>query len=532
MNALIVDDEIYAVKGLRAGVRWERAGIAEVYEAHGAEEARRLLLEREVDILICDIEMPEQSGLELVEWVRAEGLRLETVFLTCHSEFRYAQKALQLGSSDYILKPVIYAELEEVLRGLGARIAERRRGDEESERYQQMAEQWQMQKPLVAERRWNDLLEGRDSADGRWLELTAGAADADPDALSRVRPLLISVENWDKPISERDERVMEFALRKAAEELLLAEHPGAVAEDDRGNGWILLFEGRGALGEAELIGLCDRYRQACRDYFYCKMSVYIGSSVPVAELRGECLGVLLDEYRSVGGGDASVRTSPELRHAGEEREGSPPAAELLEWADLLEREGTSGMKARLAGLVAARQDELAPRTLEIYAYALLQAAYLALHRKGFPAHLLHRWREQGVHAASRSAERFLAWADALLEQIGSLAQSRRAESPVLRQVKAYIAEHLDRDLSREELAEQVYLNPAYLSRLFRKETGKVLTDYILQEKMRAAAARLLGTDESVSEIAAGLGYGNFSYFARLFRKVYGLNPQEYRKQGG
>ncbi|QJC52605.1 helix-turn-helix domain-containing protein [Paenibacillus albicereus] len=404
MNALIVDDEIYAVKGLRAGVNWAEAGISEVYEAYGAEEARRLLLERDVDILICDIEMPEQTGLELVEWTRAEGLRLETVFLTCHSEFRFAQKALQLGSSDYILKPVIYAELEEVLRGLGRRIGERRRGGEESERQQQMAEQWRMQKPLVAERRWNDLLAGRAKADGRWLELAAGAADADPLELSRVRPLLIAVDQWEKPFSERDEQVMEFALRKAAEELLLAAQPGAVAEDGRGNGWVLLFEGKGGLPEEELMRLCDRYRRTCRDYFYCRMSVRIGGSVPVAELRDECRGVL--------------------------------------------------------------------------------------------------------------------------------EQARRARSPMLRQVQSYIAEHLDRELSREELAEQVHLNPAYLSRLFRKETGKVLTDYILQEKMNAAASRLLGTDESVSEIAAGLGYGNFSYFARLFRKVYGVNPQEYRKQGG
>ncbi|CDN45355.1 hypothetical protein BN871_HG_00010, partial [Paenibacillus sp. P22] len=97
MKALIVDDEIYAVKGLMAGVSWQEAGIDEVYEAYHADMAKEMLRKHDIDIMICDIEMPEQSGLELMEWVKEEGMRLETVVLTCHSEFRYAQKALQLG---------------------------------------------------------------------------------------------------------------------------------------------------------------------------------------------------------------------------------------------------------------------------------------------------------------------------------------------------------------------------------------------------------------------------------------------------
>ncbi|MGK9251778.1 response regulator transcription factor [Paenibacillus humicus] len=529
MKALIVDDEIYAVKGLMAGVSWQEAGIDEVYEAYHADMAKEMLRKHDIDIMICDIEMPEQSGLELMEWVKEEGMRLETVVLTCHSEFRYAQKALQLGGSDYILKPVIYRELEQVLQALGRKVEEQRQADHEGERYHQLAELWQGQKPLLTERYWKDLLDGRERPDASWLERIRLAADVDAQLIGTIRPLLISVENWEKDIDERDERVMEFALRKAAEEILLESLPGAVVEDYRGNSLILIYEGGAAAQRLE--ELCDRYREACRTYFYCKMTVYIGDAVPLKNLRGEYLGLLHEEYRNVSISWSSIPAGAASRGERHADALQPDSTALLEWADLLEQGGIESMRARLEELLMPGA-AVTVETLTAYAYGLMQAAYLTLHRKGFPAFMLHQYREDfDVSAATRSVQRFRAWSEGMLGQIGVLLQSRRSESPVLRQIKAYIADHMDRDVTREELAEHVFLNPAYLSRLFRKETGKVLTDYILQEKMRAAAQRLTGTDESVSAIAAGLGYGNFSYFARLFRKVYGKNPHEFRKIG-
>ena len=130
---------------------------------------------------------------------------------------------------------------------------------------------------------------------------------------------------------------------------------------------------------------------------------------------------------------------------------------------------------------------------------------------------------------ARSVVRFRQWAQEALDAAERLLTAHRSSSPVVQKVKAIVEQRLGEELSREELASAVYLNPAYLSRLFRKETGMVLTDYILQEKMRRASDLLATTDLSVSEIGSRLGYGNFSYFARLFRKVHGATPQDYRK---
>ena len=82
------------------------------------------------------------------------------------------------------------------------------------------------------------------------------------------------------------------------------------------------------------------------------------------------------------------------------------------------------------------------------------------------------------------------------------------------------------------LAGYVHLNPAYLSRLFRKEKGMSITDYLLQERMRIARELIESSTLPISDIAQSVGYSNFSYFAKMFKKVHNANPQQLRKLSG
>lgn len=112
MNVLVVDDQYDVVQGVIAGVDWKTLRIANVYHAYSAEEARTLLAEREIHILLCDIEMPMESGLELFKRVREAYPALQCIFLSSHSEFQYAQEAIQLGCFDYIVQPASYEDIQ------------------------------------------------------------------------------------------------------------------------------------------------------------------------------------------------------------------------------------------------------------------------------------------------------------------------------------------------------------------------------------------------------------------------------------
>ena len=122
INILIVDDEVVAVNALMRRVDWSQYGIVGVHAAQSVLDAIAVLQTHDIQLLLCDIEMPQANGLELFEWVREHFPQIECVFVTCHADFEYIRTALKLGSLDYILKPIDYDELDKVLRKATDRI--------------------------------------------------------------------------------------------------------------------------------------------------------------------------------------------------------------------------------------------------------------------------------------------------------------------------------------------------------------------------------------------------------------------------
>lgn len=99
----------------------------------------------------------------------------------------------------------------------------------------------------------------------------------------------------------------------------------------------------------------------------------------------------------------------------------------------------------------------------------------------------------------------------------------------IERVLSYIQKNLTRNIGRSEIAKALYLNPEYLSRLFKREMGIGLAEYLTQERMRLAQSLLKNTSFSISIIASRVGYVNFSHFAKVFKQEFGVSPSEYRK---
>lgn len=127
MRVLLVDDLQAIVDSLKNGVHWETVGVEHLYTACSAKEAKLILMNFNVDVLLCDIEMPEENGLELVTWAKERFPELECIFLTAHAEFDYVKEALHIGSFDYILQPVKFDEVEAVLKRAGKKLQKKQR---------------------------------------------------------------------------------------------------------------------------------------------------------------------------------------------------------------------------------------------------------------------------------------------------------------------------------------------------------------------------------------------------------------------
>ncbi|WP_099467213.1 response regulator transcription factor [Konateibacter massiliensis] len=122
LNTILVDDEVVAVNALKRRVDWEKYGVENVFTANSMQQAQEVFKKEKIDFMLCDIEMPQGNGLELFEWVKLYYPTTECIYLTCHPEFEYMRKALRLGSADYLLKPVDYAELNEIITQLVERL--------------------------------------------------------------------------------------------------------------------------------------------------------------------------------------------------------------------------------------------------------------------------------------------------------------------------------------------------------------------------------------------------------------------------
>lgn len=138
MRLLIVDDEIYAIQGILDGVDWPLLQLEEVLTANSYAQAVNIFVKERVDILLCDIEMPYGSGIDLVEWVKENYPGTECIFLTCHDEFDFARQAIKLQCLDYVLKPAPPEKIIEVLEHACSVI----RGRRQSQQYEQYGKRY------------------------------------------------------------------------------------------------------------------------------------------------------------------------------------------------------------------------------------------------------------------------------------------------------------------------------------------------------------------------------------------------------
>ena len=131
----------------------------------------------------------------------------------------------------------------------------------------------------------------------------------------------------------------------------------------------------------------------------------------------------------------------------------------------------------------------------------------------------------------RSQQELKSWVTSCLNVCMEASQSHAdSQYVIICKVKKYIAEHLLKNCTRDEIARSVNLNPAYLSRLFKRETGMSLTDYQIRLRMERAKEMLTAGNISISTVAEKISCYNFSYFSRMFKKYVGVTPTEYRRK--
>jgi two-component system response regulator YesN len=111
----------------------------------------------------------------------------------------------------------------------------------------------------------------------------------------------------------------------------------------------------------------------------------------------------------------------------------------------------------------------------------------------------------------------------------AMTMNENVKPDVVHQIKQYIMENSSKDISLDMIADRVNLSPYYISKLFKEQLGLNYIDYLTECRIERAKSLMCDSELSLKEITYEVGYNDPNYFSRVFRRVYGISPTEYRK---
>lgn len=526
-NLLIVDDEILEIESVRATVDFDALDIDQIDEALNIRIAREIIAQKPVDIILCDIEMPQGTGIELLEWVRNNHPEIEFIFLTCHADFAYAKQAIALGSLDYLLKPASGEEIAGVLQKAIDKI--KARGASQAD--YQLSKLWLKHQAVVVERFWQDILSQK--IPSTLDEIHQAAARIGFPGLEEMRafPILIQIQDWAESMSARDEKLMEFSLRNVAEEIIIKEEGnGTVIDLGQGAQLALIYlDVDREPSEEDLIKDCEQFIELSRQYIKCDLCCYLGQLCYINELVSV---VARQRENHISNKTYRNRAFPfNFRFFASESIEFP---DMNVWMNMLYQDQCDELLADVRKFFAGLQKkkQLNPRYLQYFQQDFSQSLYYSLKQKGIQAYQLFGddLSIQLYERAVNSLEQMLNWIEYVVKKYDQYTNDLNKSLTVVEKVKAFVAGNLDKNVTCEDIAGQVYLNPIYLTRIFKRETGLSVSEYLIREKINLAKNLLQKTSQPVSTIASQIGYNNFSHFSRIFNKYVGMSPLEYRHQ--
>jgi len=536
---LIVDDEKWVRQGLSLSIDWRAEGIEVVGEAEDGEQALQRIEDRPPDILITDIRMPGLDGLELMEKLRERGLGTKVIVISGYSDFAYAQQALRHGASDYILKPI---EEQNLLRSVRQCTQQLEKEREERVMLDRMSGRIRESLPLARLQYAQRLLVGDRSALDKW-EPMRETLGVDLDA-ERVAVVAIEVTDWGGADEDAERARLRYLLSQLAQERE-AGGAGRLACPTETEPFVdaALLVSPPACADAAADGPpLDRLLASVRDAAERTWGLQLNYGVS----RARPLGELPASFAEAAEAAAHVLRfgAGRVFDAAEWPDAPPPNGGAAPLYD-----GPPGWDARLVHAVKSgnpRQfrelaDELAAHGAESAGALPLRAIRIGMQRtldraekqlrsclksKSDVRPLRFRFRLPAAPFGELSEALASSFARAH-DAYGSQGSRKRIIEMALDYVKSHYAE----GITMNDVAEHLYLNPSYFSKLFHEEMNETFSKYVTSVRMQEAKRLLKDSTLKIYEIASLVGYNDFRHFSKTFKELEGMTPAQYRDVG-
>lgn len=524
-NLLIVDDEYLFIEGLKADIDKDKLEISEIFTANNVRQAKDVINNNRIDIILCDIEMPQGTGIDLLKWIKDHNLMMECVFLTSHANFNYAKKAIQLGSIDYLLKPVEVEELEQVIQKAKQQISV----SKDMEQVSYFKRLWNQHHPLIIEQFWLDIINY--SIPNNFDTIKSIASDRNINLSKKIVfiPILIGIQRWHSDLSLHERKMLGYALKNSAQELIIEnENNGTYIQLDHTLSLVILtIDSDQVVNYYSLKKSCEFYIKSCNYWFRCDLSCYIGDKTSVKDMYDQVSQLKVLEKNNVVFDNKVflLKQSQETNH-------QMKMPDMTTWVTMLKKGTNETVKREIEDFLHEIEGMNA-KFLNQFHQNFLQMVFFVLNLKGIQAHQLFSDSKsiEFSEKATRSIKEMIDWVHYVIEKASEQTEKVEEVNTIVETIMNFIAVNIDNsELSRKDIAKHVFLNEDYLSRLFKKEVGIPLSNYIMEERIKLAKDLLRRTDLSVSDVATSVGYSNFSHFTKIFKKQIGVNPKEFRSK--
>lgn len=529
VKVLLVDDEPLECEAIRFILERERPEVQVVGQAGSGRLALKLARELRPDIVFMDIQMPGIGGLEATQALKEAVPGVKVVMLTAYDEFDFAQRALKLGASDYLLKPARPQEILRVVDNMCRELAEAAAREEEEKRLRQELEAMM---PFIATGLVLDLVSGR-STNLEQLKERASFLGLGPGP---YQVLLVDIDHFAASTQARREVERQVLKKEVYQALLctLQENAQGLVTPLGSDTFLVLACVPG--GKEAALELAEKLREAVASSTPCTVTVGVGTTC--ADLAEVPLSYAAAQravrYGSFFGADQVVASS-ELERGDAESTFYPYELEarLAQSVRLGEAETARAvfreLWQRLSAATAGEAELARARALELA--TVLTRAALEGGAESSVLSVLQRASLEELTAAPTAAA-VEKWVRAVLDECLKAVEASQAalRSEVIGQAKRYINQHFREPVSLEDVAREVHLSPFYLSRLFKEKEGVNFVDYLTRLRLEEAKQLLAQTNDTVAAIAEQVGYAEANYFSRIFRRHFGMSPSEYRER--
>ncbi len=522
MNLLIVDDQVKVVQGLLNGVDWRQYGIDRAFGATSVTEALQIFEQHQIDVLLSDIEMPVETGLSLIAWVNKQNLNIRCILLSAHAKFDYAQQSLKLHVFDYILQPAPYEQIANtVQRAVDDLIAEN-----EKKHLTDLGETFtDSEKSIVggALRDWLCFHKNH-VAFNRYAALGKLPSEQEQCILMSIQILRwTGLENWKTSL-------LEVAIENITQELF-APYGGklVITSLDKSNYLLLLWGGDNSVASTILPQQIKLFVSLCEKYLGSICAVYCSNAAKRDTLPKHYAA--LEALR-----ENNITRKSNVYFEGETGEAAPVHVshmpEVALWAQQLAGERPAVVEQEAVAILdeMAKNEQTNLQTLRNFYQDFLQAFHSALGANNTS------W-----HETLSDAKKFKVYCDAAcsIEQMKEFVhlavshftqRTALPEHDLMRKIDEYIDAHMDEEVSRQDVAAQVYLNADYLNRVVRKAADCSLKEYVVQRKLNHARTLLATTYLPVALVSTKVGYVNSAHFSVAYKKQFGMTPMQTRQQ--